>query len=85
MLEGLKAIFSKPVYVVWNPGAETENAIDDLPHRANRYFVVSVRKHRAAPKTHRGGSNAGIRYPGPEFWTPAEVFCGTLHLKVLHI
>jgi hypothetical protein len=44
MLEGVKAIFSKPVYVVWNPGAETENAIYDLPHRANRYFVVSVRK-----------------------------------------
>jgi hypothetical protein len=44
MLVGLKAIFSNPLYVVWNPGAETENAIFDLPLGKNRYFLVSVKK-----------------------------------------
>jgi hypothetical protein len=44
MLESLKAIFSNPLYVVWNRGAETENAVYDLPLGRNRYFLVSIRE-----------------------------------------
>jgi hypothetical protein len=46
LLEQLKRIFHEPLYVCWNPGAETENAVYDLPCSGKRWMVVAIRKRQ---------------------------------------
>jgi hypothetical protein len=45
----MSEIFYRPKYVVWNPGAETENAVYDLPCSGKRWMVVAIRTRRLMP------------------------------------
>jgi hypothetical protein len=49
ILEQVKSIFHEPVYVAWNPGAKSENAVFDLPCSGKRWMLVAVRRHWVMP------------------------------------